>query len=125
MNDSKNLAMMFLLGAFITGGALGFTADKYMNRDKVCLTNTSNAAYTAIMAQRLNLTDTQRKTINDILDVRNQQMRVVMNPVRPRLDSLRLNAREQMRHILSEEQRGEFEELIKEFNDTTRKHNEE
>ena len=31
MDRSKGYAMMFLLGAFIAGGALGFTADRVMD----------------------------------------------------------------------------------------------
>ena len=38
MKDTKNLALMFLLGAFLTGGVLGFTANRYMHRDQVCYT---------------------------------------------------------------------------------------
>ena len=34
MQRSKNLAMMFLLGAVLVGGALGFTADRVWTRDE-------------------------------------------------------------------------------------------
>ena len=125
MNDSKNLAMMFLLGAFVTGGALGFTADRYMNRDKVCMIRDTNAAYTTIIAERLHLSDEQRKTINAILDQRTQQWRVEMTPIRPRLDSIKMNAREQMRRLMTDEQKVEFEALLKELNDSTRKDNDD
>ena len=36
MQRSKNLAMMFLLGAVLVGGALGFTADRVWTRDAWC-----------------------------------------------------------------------------------------
>lgn len=121
MNDSKNLAMMFLLGAFLTGGVLGFTADRYMNRDRVCTSSNSSSAVMDMMTQRLHLSEEQRQTIDSILDQRSKQYRVVMEPVRPRLDSIKENARDQMRRVLSEEQRAEFEALITELSDTTRK----
>ena len=121
MNDSKNLAMMFLLGAFLTGGVLGFTADRYMNRDRVCTSSNSSSAVMDMMTQRLHLSGEQRQTIDSILDQRSKQYRVVMEPVRPRLDSIKENARDQMRRVLSEEQRAEFEALITELSDTTRK----
>ena len=36
MQNSKQLAVMFLLGAFVVGGALGFTADRVWGRDAAC-----------------------------------------------------------------------------------------
>lgn len=122
MNDSKNLAMMFLLGAFLTGGVLGFTADRYMNRDRVCTTGRgAGNTLMAIMSQRLRLSDEQQVKIESILDDRSRQYRVVMEPLRPRLDSIKLTAREQMRQALSEEQKAEFEALIQEMSDSTKR----
>jgi hypothetical protein len=124
MNDSKNLAMMFLLGAFLTGGVLGFTADRFMNRGRVCTSSNSSVAVMDMMTERLHLSGEQRRTIDSILDHRGKQYRVVMEPIRPRLDSIKEDARDQMRRILSQEQKGEFEALIMELSDTTRKRNE-
>jgi hypothetical protein len=125
MNDSKNLAMMFLLGAFLTGGVLGFTADRYMSHERADRNGRSNAALMRIMSERLRLSDQQQKSIDSILDQRSRQYRAVMEPVRPRLDSIKLNAREQMRRVLSQEQKEQFEALIEEMNDSTRKRNDE
>ena len=35
MQQSKNLAIAFLLGAVVVGGALGFSADRLMLRDRI------------------------------------------------------------------------------------------
>ena len=35
MQQSKNLAIAFLLGAVVVGGALRFTADRVMLRDRI------------------------------------------------------------------------------------------
>jgi hypothetical protein len=35
MQQSKNLAITFLLGAVLVGGALGFTADRMMLRERI------------------------------------------------------------------------------------------
>lgn len=122
MNDSKNLAMMFLLGAFLTGGVLGFTADRYMNRDRVCTTGSGTGnALMAIMSQRLQLSGEQQVKIESILDDRSRQYQVVMEPLRPRLDSIKLTARDQMRQVLSAEQKAQFEALIQEMSDSTRR----
>lgn len=112
--------MMFLLGAFLTGGVLGFSADRYMNRDRVCTTGGSGNLQ-AVMSERLGLTAGQRDSIDAILDERSRQYRVAMEPIRARLDSIKLNARDQMRGVLTGEQQAEFEALIAEMNDTTKR----
>jgi hypothetical protein len=125
MKDSKNLALMFLLGAFLTGGVLGFTANRFMNRDQVCMTGNGDTSLLAILSQRLQLTTVQQHTVDSILDDRSRQYRSVTEPIRPRMDSIKLNAREQIRRVLNEEQRREFQALLEEMNDTTRHNREE
>ncbi|MEO6446212.1 MAG: hypothetical protein ABIZ91_10015 [Gemmatimonadaceae bacterium] len=120
MKDSKNLAMMFLLGTFLTGGALGFTANRYMNRERICTTDRVGASLLDIMAARLQLSDTQVARVDSILDERGRQYRIVMAPIQPRMDSIKLNARAQIRRVLSAEQNQGFEALITEMNDTTK-----
>lgn len=120
MNDSKNLALMFLLGAFLTGGVLGFTANRYINRDRVCTTGTSSASLRGILSERLRLTVEQQHAVDSILDERSRQYRIEMEPIRPRMEAIKLNAREQIRRVLNEEQRRDFEALLTEMSDSTR-----
>ncbi len=120
MKNSKNLALMFLLGTFLTGGVLGFTANRFMNRDQVCYSGSTGGSLLAIMSQRLGLTAEQQHAVDSILDERSRQYKVVLDPIRPRTDSIKLNAREQMRKVLNEDQKREFEMLIEEMNDSTR-----
>ena len=120
MKDTKNLAMMFLLGAFLTGGALGFSANGYMHRDRICTTGSYSSALSTIMSKRLKLSPAQESRVDSILDERGRQYRIVMSPIQPKMDSIKLNAREQIRLVLSPEQITEFEALITEMSDTTR-----
>lgn len=117
MKDSRNLALMFLLGAFLTGGVLGFTANRYMNRDQGYLSSSENLM--RLMSQRLRLSSEQQRAVDSLLDDRSRQYKDAMAPVRPRLDSIKQYSREQIRLVLSEEQRREFEALISEFSDST------
>ena len=121
MKDSRNLAMMFLLGAFITGGVLGFTANGYMHRGSVCSTGDRSGALMSVLSQRLQLTGSQQHTVDSLLDDRARQYKVVMEPIRPRIDSIKLNAREQIRRVLTDQQNREFEALIQEMSDTTKR----
>lgn len=120
MKNSKNLALMFLLGTFLTGGVLGFTANRFMNRDQVCYTGNQNSSLLALLSQRLKLTADQQHRVDAILDERTRQYRRVMDPIRPRTDSIKEFARDQIRALLNDDQKREFEALIVETSDTTR-----
>jgi hypothetical protein len=104
--------MMFLLGAVLVGGALGFTADRVMIRDQLCATRPR-----LTLADRLQLDVSQRAKLDSIVDHRRHQFDLVMATVRDQLDSVRQRSRDQIRQILTDEQRKEFEKIIAEVND--------
>lgn len=120
MRESKNVAMAFLLGTFLTGGVLGFSANRIIKRDQVCTTRGVNPVV-AMMAQRLGLDPAQSASIDSILDHRSAQYKKAMAPIRPQMDSIKQEAREQMRRVLTQEQKQEFEAMLRELSDSTRK----
>jgi hypothetical protein len=119
MQQSKNVAIAFLLGTFLTGGALGFTANRYMTRDNVC------ARERISLTERLSLTPDQSRAVDSILDDRGRQYGLVMAPVKPAIDSIKLNARQQIRRLLTPEQALELDKMIAEMNDSTSKNKED
>jgi hypothetical protein len=119
MQQSKNVALAFLLGTFLTGGALGFTANRYMTRDRVI------KGGRIPLAERLSLTRDQSRAVDSILDERGRQYTLIMAPVRPAIDSIKLNARQQIKRLLTEKQVTEFDALLKEMSDSTRKNQED
>lgn len=125
MQPSKQQALMFLLGAVLVGGALGFTADRMMIRDQLCAGKASPQDLRGLLTERLGLAADQEEKVDKILDERTRQYEVVMAPIRSKMDSIKLNAREQIRVVLSPEQVQKFDDLIRELNDTTRKKEEE
>ena len=125
MKDSKNLALMFLLCAFLTGGVLGFTANGYMKRDQVCTSGNGSTNLLATLSERLRLSSDQQHTVDSILDDRSRQYRALTEPIRPQVDAIKENAREQIRRVLTEEQKREFQALIEELNDSTRTNRDE
>jgi len=125
MKDSRNLALMFLLGTFLTGGVLGFTANRYINREQVCTDGKSSNSLMATLSDRLRLTADQQHAVDGILDERARQYKVEMEPLRPRMEAIKLNARDQIRRVLSAEQKTEFEALIQEWSDSTRSNKED
>ena len=111
MQRSKHLAMMFLLGAVLVGGALGFTADRVWMKDPSC---NDPRRCKALLYDRLELTASQRAAWDSVLDERHRQFDSVLKPVRPQMDSIRMRSRAQMRALLTPEQLERFEAILAE-----------
>jgi hypothetical protein len=56
MRKSKSMAVGFLLGTLLCGGALGFSLDRVLTRP-ACDANTDREAVRAYMASKLQLTE--------------------------------------------------------------------
>jgi hypothetical protein len=118
MTKSKHLALAFLFGAVLVGGALGFTADRMLIRDRICADKSPSLR--ATLAERLHLDSQQQVRLDSILDERHRRYAAVMATVRGQLDSIKLHARDQIRSMLNEQQRQEFEKLLVELGDPNR-----
>lgn len=116
MQQSKNLAIAFLLGAVLVGGALGFTADRVMLRDRIRRPEGGRPS----LADRLQLDATQRTRLDSIVDNRHKRYDVIMSAVRPALDSVKQRARDEIRLILTPVQRAEFEKVLSEMSNKSR-----
>jgi len=93
MERSKGYAMMFLLGAFVAGGALGFTADRVMDV-KHGREMRGPRAYRQRMAEELKLTPQQQASIDSLIEQKHRQIVALYKPVKPQLDSIALLAHE-------------------------------
>ncbi len=103
MQRSKQQALMFLLGAVLVGGVLGFSADRmFQDRGKHWAPRTR-------MYDDLGLSEAQRSAMDSLLDARNCQIGAVMKPVSPQLDSIKKAAHQQVLQILTPPQRETFE----------------
>jgi Spy/CpxP family protein refolding chaperone len=116
MERTKGYALMFLLGAFITGGALGFTADRVMDakRDH----GHGPRAYRQRMAEELKLTPEQTAAIDSLIEQKHRQIVTLYKPVQPQLDSIAKEARvvsdsthAQIKRLLSAEQGAKLDKL--------------
>lgn len=92
MERSKGYALMFLLGAFVAGGALGFTADRVM--DAKHGHERGSRAYRQRMAEDLKLTPRQQASIDSLIEQKHRQIMALYKPVKPQLDSIAVLARE-------------------------------
>ena len=107
----KSLAMMFLLGAFLTGGAVGFAADRAVTRSRP-ERQYDEKSMRDEFAKELSLTDDQRRMIDSIFDWRRARSRELMQQYRPSMDSVRDSARVLMRSALDPAQQLKLTELI-------------
>jgi hypothetical protein len=92
MERSKGYAVMFLLGAFIAGGALGFTADRVMDT-RHGREMRGPRAYRQRMAEELKLTPQQQASVDSLIEQKHRQIVALYKPVKPQLDSIAVLAR--------------------------------
>lgn len=102
--------MMFLLGAFLAGGAVGFAAERAVSKPIVLLNDDKSVR--AELARELQLTESQRAVVDSAWEWRRARSREIMAAVRPALDSVRDSARVRMMSVLDEDQKETFRMLI-------------
>ena len=92
MERSKGYAVMFLLGAFVAGGALGFTADRMIDTKHGRETRGARA-WRQRMAEELKLTPAQLASVDSLIEQKHRQIVALYKPVKPQLDSIAVQAR--------------------------------
>jgi hypothetical protein len=86
----KSLAMMFMLGAFLTGGAVGFAAERAIAKPVVMLNDDKSVREE--LARELKLTSEQKVVVDSAWDWRRARNREIMAVVRPALDAVLFDA---------------------------------
>jgi hypothetical protein len=108
MQRSKQQALMFLLGAVLVGGVLGFSAERVM----VHVSKDRSWAARTTMYDDLELTPAQRAAMDSVIDEKNRRVDSLLKPVKPQIDSVRANARAQFYRIFTTAQRTKFEARV-------------
>jgi hypothetical protein len=115
MQRSKGYALIFLLGAFIAGGALGFIADREIGTSRRVH---GRDDFRQKMAEELRLTPAQKTAIDSLMLARHRQIVALFKPVKPQLDSMAAAARtvsdsthEQIKRLLSPGQQVKFDKM--------------
>lgn len=112
MQRSKALALVFLVGTLVVGGALGFTADRLLVKDP-CRSGDRQSLH-EYLGERLELTPVQQASVDSILDKRHRDLSAVFAPVRPTADSIRIAARAEIFKVLDARQKPIFQRMIDE-----------
>lgn len=109
---TKAQAVFFLLGAVLVGGVMGFAANRAIGAREPVRDQRSPRDQ---LAQRLELSPDQRRMLDSVLDRRNEQMKALLVPVRPQMDSLRMAARVVIRARLTPAQQAKWDEVLVEM----------
>ena len=109
-SSSKQLALAFLLGAFLVGGSLGFTVNRVMGDRQMERSN--RVVMLDRFSEELDLTPAQRLAVDSIMAARSRTYDSIVAPVRPQLDSVRDRARGLIAARLTPEQRRRFDAYI-------------
>ncbi len=108
----RSLALMFLLGAFLTGGAVGFVADRAVNLSRPPRRQFDERTMRDSLAAELHLSASQRLTVDSVFDWRRARNRVIMDSVRPSFDATRDSARVLLMKVLDPSQQAAFRGVI-------------
>ena len=121
MQQSKWYALLFLLGAFVAGAAVGVAADRTVEHNRP-MGRSGPRSPLDRMSRDLDLTPAQRGAFDTILENRQKQMRQLFAPIQPQMDSLmalgkvvRDSTHEQLRRVLTPEQRVRFDKMHEEM----------
>lgn len=120
MTRSKEMALAFYLLALAAGAAIGVTVDRWVLRERLVNEWSNPRAMRGKLANDLKLDATQRVQLDSILDSRNRRFEELMAPTRPLLDSVTVNARKQIRDLLTPEQKTVYDEMQREREEARR-----
>jgi CBS domain containing-hemolysin-like protein len=118
MQNAKQQALMFLLGAFVSGGALGAAVNRTMTRGPSERPKSAAAERKAMrdeVAGQLQLNAAQRAMLDSVLDDRNRQQRELMRPLDAQMEAIRDSARRVIMSRLTDDQRERFLRLTAEI----------
>jgi Spy/CpxP family protein refolding chaperone len=117
MERSKGYALMFLLGAFVAGGALGFTADRVIDSGHRREMR-GPRGYRQKLARELDLTPVQQASVDSLIEQKHRQIVALYKPVRPQLDSIAVVARvvsdsthAQIKRLLNADQQAKLDRM--------------
>lgn len=110
LQQPKSLAVMFLLGAFLTGGALGFVADRAVT-GRPYTKQFDGQSMREEFARELRLSEQQRRTIDSIFDWRDARAKEIRRTIKPSMDSLVDSGRVLINAQLDTTQQRLFKEL--------------
>src|SRR3954468_5093040 len=94
---------MFLLGAVLVGGVLGFSADRVMSKKPMRMSARMR------MYEDIGIAPDQRVKMDSILDETNCKTQDLLKPLRPAMDSVRTAGSKAILGLMTAEQRAAYD----------------
>jgi len=111
MQRTKQQALMSLRGAVLVGGALGFSADRYISHEKFA----SQYGPRSRFYDEMGLSALQRATLDSLSFQQDCLIKSTLAPQQPRLDSIRSRFKAQWRAVFTKEQLAKYDARRKEI----------
>jgi Spy/CpxP family protein refolding chaperone len=109
LSKSKLLAVLLLVAVaatgFFSGRATSYVGDGSAGR------RPERPSFSGMLQDSLGLTDAQRDSVQAILVRHRAEMQAIMESVRPRMDSVRLQVNNEIAAALPEDKRARFEAI--------------
>jgi len=112
------LALVFVLGAAL-GGVFGyyFAHRSYASERTVLSAEARRAQRREKLTREVQLTPDQQKQVIAILDQSQVEYKAIHDVMDPRIESVRQKTRDQIRGLLSPEQKPRFEEFLRQIDE--------
>lgn len=111
MQRTKQQALMFLLGAALVGGAVGFSAAGYLGHEKFASQyGPRNKFY-----DDMGLSQQQRNTLDSLAFQQDCTIRTVLTPQKPVLDSIKARFQRQRDSVFTKDQLAKLDARRKEM----------
>jgi Spy/CpxP family protein refolding chaperone len=120
-NNRKAIALIVLV--FVLGVALGAVGHTFFDRHVLGARPQTPPRGVARLTKELNLTPDQQKQIGEILADMQHRFDALHQQMSPQFDQIREQGHDQIRQILTPEQRPKFEDLLKQFAEDRRHRN--
>ena len=127
MQQTKLVAALVVIGAFVAGGAIGVAADRALRPDSISGPVDSRTFWDRTAAE-WGLTPAQRTVVDSLMDAQRKKISALYKPLRPTMDSVDALARfisdstqNQLRQVLDPDQQKKLDALRAEM----RKHDAE
>jgi len=111
MQRTKQQALMFLLGATLVGGALGFSADRYLSHEKVV----SQFGPRSKFYDEMGLSQQQRGTLDSLAFQQDCAIRTLLAPQKTMLDSIKASFQAQRDSVFTKDQMAKLDARRKEM----------
>jgi hypothetical protein len=111
----KSLALMFLLGAFVAGSAIGYAADRTFTNQRAAGRPYTEKGMRDELQTKLTLSAAQRATLDSALDWRRGRSDEIMKPIQPLLDAARDSSRQRIMASLDSSQKTIFMRILEDM----------